>query len=118
MIDGYIEFPTFDPTDGVVAVHNVPDQCGSDPPPEDGEGDDGEPEVVCTSSGLGRVYKLWFKCGLGDYTETNTPIMGGTVTTDGTTTTTYYPTINPDEEAEQHDYDHPGNHVVTNWRQY
>ena len=118
VIDGYIEFPTFDPTNGVVAVHNVPDQCGSDPPPEDDEGDDGEPEVVCTSSGLGRVYKLWFKCGLGDYTETNTPIMGGTVTTDGTTTTTYYPTINPDEEPEQHDYDHPGNHVVTNWRQY
>jgi len=119
VIDGYIEFPTFDPTPGVVAQHNAPDQCGEDPPPDgDDGGGDAEPEVVCTTSGLGRTYKLWYQCGLGDYSETNTPISGSAVYTEGSTTKTYFPKIDPDEEPEEHEYEHPGNHTVTNWRQY
>jgi hypothetical protein len=116
VIDGYIEFPTFDSTEGVVATHNAPNQCGDSPPEDDG-GDDA-PEAVCATSGIGRVYKLWYQCGMGDYTETNTPVSGGAVYTQGNTTKTYYPTIDPDEEPEEHEYEHPPNHVVTNWRQF
>jgi hypothetical protein len=44
--------------------------------------------------------------------------MGGGVYTEGNTTKTYYPTIDPDEEPEEHEYITTGNFVVTNWRQY
>jgi Tfp pilus tip-associated adhesin PilY1 len=116
VIDGYIVFPTFDPTPGVVAEHNVPNQCGSDPPPEGEEGGE-TPEVVCSTSGLGRTYKLWYQCGLGEYSESDTPISGVETYTDGSTTKAYYPPIDPVPPPED-EWEHPGNHTVTNWRQY
>ena len=119
VVAGYIVFPTFDPTPDVVAEHNVPNQCGGDPPPEEGEEGGGEtPEVVCTTAGLGRNYKLWYQCGLGDYTETDTPSTGNEVYTEGNTTTVYTPKIDPDEPPEEEEFEHPGAHTVTNWRQY
>ena len=131
VIDGYIVFPTFDSTKGQVATHNPPNQCVPETPPDPdpdptpidgGGGDDGdggaEPPVICTTSGLGRTYKLWYQCGMGDYTESNTPITGVTTWTEGNTTKAYFPTIDPDEEPQEDEWEHPANHIVTNWRQY
>jgi hypothetical protein len=120
VIAGYIVFPTFDPTPDVTAQHNAPNQCGGDPPPEEGgEGGGEEPEVVCTTSGLGRTYKLWYQCGLGDYTESDNPIIGVETYTHGHTTTVHYPPEKPDDEKlPPDDFEAPENHIVTNWRQY
>ena len=117
VIDGYIVFPTFDPTPNVVATHNPPNQCVSESTPED-DGDGEEPANICTASGVGRTYKLWFKCGMGDYTESNNPITGVTTWTEGNTTKAFFPTIDPNEEVREDEWEHPGSHVVTNWRQY
>ncbi len=116
VIDGYIIFPTYDPTPDVVPGHNVPEQCGSEPPEEE-EGGGETPEVVCTTSGVGRSYNLWFQCGLGDYTETDDPASGVTVDTQGNTTTAHVTPTKP-EKPEEFPYEHPGAHIVTNWRQY
>jgi len=128
VIDGNIVFPTFDSTKDVVATHNPPNQCVPETPPDPnptptpitgGGGDGGtEPEVVCTTSGLGRTYKLWYQCGMGDYTESNNPITGVTTWTEGNTTKAFFPTIDPDEEPQEDEWEHPANHIVTNWRQY
>ena len=120
MIAGYIVFPTFDPTPDVTAQHNAPSQCGGDPPPEEGgEGGGEDPAVVCTTSGLGRTYKLWYQCGLGDYTETDNPIIGVETYTHGNTTTVHYPPEKPDDpKPPPDDFEAPENHIVTNWRQY
>ncbi len=116
VIDGYIIFPTFDPTPDVVPTHNAPDQCGSEPPPDGEEG--GElPDVVCTTSGVGRNYKLWFQCGLGDYTEKEDPASGVEVDTHGNTTTAYIGDSGGGDN-EEYEEKHDDAHIVTNWRQF
>ncbi len=132
VIDGFIVFPTFDSTKDVVATHNPPNQCVPETPPDpdptatpiDGGGGDGgddggaTTQVICSTSGLGRTYKLWYQCGVGEYSESNTPITGVTTWTEGNTTKAYFPTMDPDEEPQEDEWEHPANHVVTNWRQY
>ena len=123
VIDGHVLFTTFDPTAGVTAQHNVPNQCGSEPPPDDGgDGDggeappEGEEELVCKTSGIGRRYDLWFQCGMGEYGESNVPYSGIATSTTGETTTASF-TKMADDPPDDQEFLHPGDHVVTNWRQ-
>ncbi len=123
VIDGHVLFTTFDPTPGVTAQHNVPNQCGGDPPPDDGgDGDggdppaDGEEEIVCKTSGIGRRYDLWFQCGMGEYGESNTPYSGIATSTTGETTTASFTKMG-DDPPDDEEFLHRGDHVVTNWRQ-
>ncbi len=115
VLDGYVRFPTFDPSTET-ATHNVPDQCGGTPDPE-------EPPVelslVCRASGLSRTYELWYECGLGEYSEHNDIVTGSEdYTIDGQTYhvfTNSAPFDNPPGVGGA--IDGGRTHTVTNWRQ-
>ncbi len=71
VINGYVFFPTFDPS--TETATSPPNEC-------EGSGGDETPvelSVVCRASGIGRTYKLWYECGLGEVTEHNDIITGG-----------------------------------------
>jgi hypothetical protein len=93
VINGHVLFPTFDPTPGVFATHNAPDECSTGPTPTPAPtGTPTEPvdEVMCKAAGLGRAYDLWFECGMGDYSENNDVYTGvEDYTIGGTTYVTY-----------------------------
>lgn len=118
VVNGYVLFPTFDPTEGATASHNVPDQCGGSgpsPTPTPDPGGSGDP-LICKASGLGRTYKLWFQCGLGDYTESNDFYTGSEeYNIDGTTYVSFTDShVTPGETEE---FPNVAGHIVTNWRQ-
>ena len=115
VIDGYVRFPTFDPT-ATVATHRVPDQCGV-VPDEDGDVDLGD---ICYASGLGRTYKLWYQCGLGDYQDHTDIITGSEDYTIDDTTYVAFPTSDPEGSegvGETEETDLQRRHTTTNWRQ-
>jgi hypothetical protein len=112
VIDGYVLFPTFDPSTAT-ASHNVPDQC---PGSGGGSGDPIELDVVCRASGIGRTYKLWFECGLGDYSEHNDIITGSEDYTIGGDTYVSF-TGSVDSPGPTEEFPLLREHSVTNWRQ-
>ena len=121
VINGHVLFPTFDPTPGAFASHNVPDECvpGSagtpTPTPTPNLAFGGE-EVICKAAGIGRSYDLWFECGLGDYGENNDIYTGiEDYTIGGTTYVTF--TESSFTEGETEEFPNVTGHVVTNWRQ-
>ncbi len=111
VIDGYVLFPTFDPSTAT-ASHNVPDQC-----PGSGAGvETPNVSVVCRASGVGRTYKLWFECGLGDYSEHNDVITGSEdYTIGGDTYVTFTGSV--DSPGATEEFPLLREHSVTNWRQ-
>ena len=120
VVDGHVIFTTFDPTPDVVATHNAPDECIPDDGATTEEGDgstSADPEVICSASGLGRYYDLWFECGLGDYSENDSGFSGVETYTDGNTTYVKAPSTNPNDPDEGDEFEHLGSHIVTNWRQ-
>jgi Tfp pilus tip-associated adhesin PilY1 len=121
VVNGHVLFPTFDPTPGEFADHNVPDECvpGSagtpTPTPTPNVAFGGE-EVICKAAGIGRSYDLWFECGLGDYGENNDIYTGiEDYTIGGTTYVTF--TESSFTEGETEEFPNVTGHVVTNWRQ-
>jgi hypothetical protein len=122
VINGHVLFPTFDPTPGVFAAHNAPDECvsGSTTPTPTPTGTPStgieESEIMCKADGLGRAYDLWFTCGMGDYSENNDVYTGvEDYTIGGTTYVTY--TESHFTEGETEEFPNVTGHVVTNWRQ-
>jgi hypothetical protein len=121
VVNGHVLFPTFDPTPGTFASHNVPDECvpaggGGTPTPTPTPNLSGDDEVICKAAGLGRSYDLWFECGIGDYGENNDIYTGiEDYTIGGTTYVTY--TESQFTEGETEEFPNVTGHVVTNWRQ-
>jgi hypothetical protein len=121
VVNGHVLFPTFDPTPGTFASHNVPDECvpasgGGTPIPTPTPNLSGDDEVICKAAGLGRSYDLWFECGIGDYGENNDIYTGiEDYTIGGTTYVTY--TESQFTEGETEEFPNVTGHVVTNWRQ-
>jgi Tfp pilus tip-associated adhesin PilY1 len=112
VIDGYVLFPTFDPSTDT-ATHNVPDQCDGS---GGGDGDPIELDVVCRASGIGRTYKLWYECGLGDYSEHNDIITGSEdYSIGGDTFVTFTGSVDGPGQTET--FPLVREHSVTNWRQ-
>jgi hypothetical protein len=119
VINGHVLFPTFDPTPGVFATHNAPDECepggGGTPSPTETPDPSFGP-ALCKADGLGRAYDLWFTCGIGDYSENNDVYTGvEDYTIGGTTYVTY--TESHFTEGETEEFPNVTGHVVTNWRQ-
>jgi hypothetical protein len=119
VINGHVLFPTFDPTPGVFAEHNAPDECATasaTPEPTNTPDPAGGPPALCAAAGLGRAYDLWFECGLGDYSENNDVYTGvEDYTIGGTTYVTYTESHITGGETEE--FPNVTGHVVTNWRQ-
>jgi hypothetical protein len=122
VVNGHVLFPTFDPTPGVFATHNTPDECVSTSttptPTPTGTPSTGieETPIMCKAAGLGRSYDLWFTCGMGDYSENNDIYTGvEDYTIGGTTYVTY--TESHFTEGETEEFPNVTGHVVTNWRQ-
>ena len=121
VINGHVLFPTFDPTPGEFASHNVPDECvptagGTPTPTATPNVAFGGEEVICKAAGIGRSYDLWFECGLGEYGENNDIYTGiEDYTIGGTTYVTY--TESQFTEGETEEFPNVTGHVVTNWRQ-
>ena len=69
----------------------MPNQCGT-PPDEFGDVDLAD---ICYASGLGRTYKLWYECGLGDYVDHTDIITGSEDYTIDDTTYVAFPTSDP-----------------------
>jgi hypothetical protein len=117
VIDGWVQFPTFDPT-ATQAVHNVPNQCGEGP---ETEGDPVDLSDVCYASGLGRTYKLWYQCGLGDYKDHTDIITGTEDYSIGDSIyvshTTSQPTDGPEGPQDVDENIVRRGHTTTNWRQ-
>ncbi len=108
VIDGYVLFPTFDPSTDTAT--NAPNQCGS------GTGSTTEVDVVCRATGIGRTYKLWYECGIGEYTEHNDIITGSEdYSIGGDTYVTFTGTTDGPGETEE--FPLIREHSVTNWRQ-
>jgi Tfp pilus tip-associated adhesin PilY1 len=121
VINGHILFPTFDPTPGEFAAHNVPDECipvspGTPTPTPTPNVAFGGEEVICKAAGIGRAYDLWFECGLGDYDENNDIYTGIEDYTIGGTTYVTFTTPPPDPDPTK-EFVNVAGHVVTNWRQ-
>jgi len=121
VINGHVLFPTFDPTPGLSAAHNVPDECvpadpGTPTPSPTPNVAFGDEEVICKASGIGRSYDLWFECGLGEYGENNDIYTGiEAYTIGGTTYVTY--TESSFSGGDTEEFPNVTGHVVTNWRQ-
>ena len=121
VINGHVLFPTFDPTPGEFASHNVPDECvptagGTPTPTATPNVAFGGEEVICKAAGVGRSYDLWFECGLGEYGENNDIYTGiEDYTIGGTTYVTF--TESSFTEGETEEFPNVTGHVVTNWRQ-
>jgi len=121
VINGHVLFPTFDPTPGEFADHNVPDECvpgaaGTPTPTPTPNVAFGGEEVICKAAGIGRSYDLWFECGLGEYGENNDIYTGiEDYTIGGTTYVTF--TESSFTEGETEEFPNVTGHVVTNWRQ-
>ena len=82
-----------------------------------GAGGGGEDdEFYCRASGLGRTYKLWYECGMGDYSESNDFYTGSEeYNIDGTTYVSFTDShVTPGETEE---FPNVAGHIVTNWRQ-
>jgi type IV pilus assembly protein PilY1 len=115
VLNGYVYFPTFDPSTAV-ASHNVPDQCGGSAS-SGGGGGSGDPTVVCRASGISRTYKLWYECGLGDYSEVNDIVTGSeAVDIDGEIAVVWTDTT-PEKGDVEEGSPVLRTHRVTNWRQ-
>ena len=118
VLNGYVFFPTFDPSTET-ATHRVPSQCGGG----EGGGTPVELSVVCRASGIGRTYKLWYECGLGDYREYNDIVTGMEVNNAGGSPTVDFTGSgggeNPDPTPKigEGDPEFDRTHSVTNWRQ-
>ncbi len=121
VINGHVLFPTFDPTPGEFASHNVPDECvpasaGTPTPTPTPNVAFGGEEVICKAAGIGRSYDLWFECGMGEYGENNDIYTGiEDYTIGGTTYVTF--TESAFTEGETEEFPNVTGHVVTNWRQ-
>jgi Tfp pilus tip-associated adhesin PilY1 len=121
VINGHVLFPTFDPTPGEFATHNVPDECvpasaGTPTPTPTPNVAFGDEEVICKAAGIGRSYDLWFECGMGEYGENNDIYTGiEDYTIGGTTYVTF--TESGFTEGETEEFPNVTGHVVTNWRQ-
>jgi hypothetical protein len=116
VINGWVQFPTFDPT-ATEAVHNVPDQCGAVDNPLDGV----DLTNACYATGLGRTYKLWYQCGLGDYTDHTDIITGSEDYTIGDNVYTSFTASDTGEGGEGTTFTETTpvqrTHTTTNWRQ-
>jgi type IV pilus assembly protein PilY1 len=121
VINGHVLFPTFDPTPGEFASHNVPDECvpasaGTPTPTPTPNVAFGGEEIICKAAGIGRSYDLWFECGMGEYGENNDIYTGiEDYTIGGTTYVTF--TESGFTEGETEEFPNVTGHVVTNWRQ-
>ena len=113
VINGYVFFPTFDPS--TETATNPPNACegsgggGAEPPVE--------LSVVCRASGIGRAYKLWYECGLGEYTEYNDIITGLGPNGAGDTTKVQPAGTKKDDPPPPLETGLTREHTVTNWRQ-
>jgi Tfp pilus tip-associated adhesin PilY1 len=114
VVNGYVFFATFDPATDT-PTHNVPNECE----PE-GEETPVEIAALCQASGIGRTYKLWYECGLGEYHEYD-DIITGLVPNNSSGTTTVDPSAaKPPPEGPPPpplDTGQTRQHRITNWRQ-
>jgi len=111
VIKGYIFFPTFDPS--TLTATNPPNQCETASGTQNLE----DRAVECRAAGIGRTYKLWYECGLGEDTEHNDIITGQEIVDiDGEAEVWSAGTdpkiVPPIEELQM-----SREHSVTNWRQ-
>ena len=116
VINGHVLFPTFDPTPGVLASHNTPEECPTGTTPTPSPTPDPSGPTICNAAGLSRSYDLWFECGNGEYGENDDVYTGvEDYTIGGTTYVTY--TESHFTEGETEEFPNVAGHVVTNWRQ-
>ncbi len=111
VLNGYIFFPTFDPS--TATATNPPNTCET----SSGTQTRADRAVECRASGIGRTYKLWYECGLGEYTEHNDIITGQEVVDIDGESSVWSATSDPKIVPPKDDVLLNREHTVTNWRQ-
>jgi hypothetical protein len=111
VLDGYVFFPTFDPS--TATATNPPNSCET----SSGTETRADRAVECRASGIGRTYRLWYECGLGEYTEHNDIITGQEVVDIDGESSVWSATSDPKTVPHKDDVLMNREHTVTNWRQ-